>query len=149
MREDRKMTWNGDTADRPRVLIECPPDASPGIIADVVERNGFAVRTCSRAADRRCDLLDCGHCTLVTGADVVVNLLGQHRERGRRIAEAVRDERRPPALVVEVPAAVGVELDGEPGEPIRLPRPLRTAALLDAIRSALATRDLPAPRWEC
>ncbi|HKY14414.1 MAG TPA: hypothetical protein VJM33_05780 [Microthrixaceae bacterium] len=133
--------WNDESSDRPRVLIECTPEASPTIIASVVERHGLAVRTCVGGAERRCDLLDHGNCALVSGADVVVNLLGQHHETGRCIAEAVLAERRPPALVIEVPAAEASQRDQGAGEPTLLARPLRTATLLGAIRGALTSRD--------
>ena len=140
MRARCMQSWSDETSDRPRVVIECGPEASPSIIADVVEREGMAVRTCVGASDRRCDLLDNGMCALVSGADVVVNLLGQHHETGRRIAEAVQSERRPPGLVVEVAAGDSPRHDVEFGEPIQLTSPLRSGALLNAIRDALASR---------
>jgi hypothetical protein len=130
------------------VVIECTPDASPDLIAEVVERHGIAVRTCSGDLDRGCELLERGTCALVTGCDVVVNLLGQHHEIGRRIAEAVQAERRPPALVVEVGSAECSGGEEGAGEPILLARPLRERTLLDAIERGLASRNAPAPRWD-
>jgi hypothetical protein len=120
------------------VVIECTPDASPDLIAQVVERHGIAVRTCCGDLDRGCDLLERGTCPLVTGADVVVNLLGQHHEIGRRIADAVQAERRPPALVVEVSIAERAQREQEEGGPILLTRPLRERALVEAIREGIA-----------
>jgi hypothetical protein len=148
MHRRRDQNWKNETSDRPRVVIECTPDASPDLIAEVVERQGFAVRTCSGELDRRCDLLEHGTCALVSGADVVVNLLGQHHAIGCRIAEAVQDERRPPALVIEAAAGECSGREASDGAPILLARPLRKRSLLEAIQRGLASRDAPTPRWE-
>src|SRR5690606_28116427 len=88
---------------RSRVLLECAASSSPSIIARVVERHGFAVRTCEGPGDRGgCDLLDHGACALVSGADVVVNMLTGWDPTSSEVLAAVLDERRPPATVVEL-----------------------------------------------
>ena len=74
-RRTARQSWGTREDDRVRVLLECEPHASPSIIASVIERHGFAVRTCEGPATGPCDLLDGGHCSLVDDADVVVNML--------------------------------------------------------------------------
>ncbi len=141
--------WSGEPPERPRVVIECPPQASPSIIADVIERHGMAVRVCGGPdVSGGCDLIDHGSCSLVTNADVVVNMLGQHHEGGRQVAAAVQAERRPPAVVLEMSQRDLERSDVDTADAVILPQPLRSAALIEAIKKALAKRETPTPRWE-
>ena len=76
MRDDTDHRPWEEGSSRTRVLLECAASSSPSIIARVVERHGFDVRTCEGPGDRGgCDLIDHGACALVSGADVVVNML--------------------------------------------------------------------------
>jgi hypothetical protein len=141
-------SWSNDGVDRPRVLLECPSAASPSIIADLVARSGYEVRTCIGPEGRhRCDLVDSGSCELVSGADVVVNMLDVRREGGRSVAEAVLAERRPPQLIVEV-AQPDLPLDGLnlTGAEV-IATPVHAGRLLGSIRKMLAGRALPADWW--
>ncbi|MFN8018715.1 MAG: hypothetical protein U0P45_11390 [Acidimicrobiales bacterium] len=99
---------------RVRVLVECPPQRSPSLVASLLEREGYEVRTCEGPTARRCDLLQHGSCTLVSGADVVVNMLGSQPE-GREILEAGRRtvgrRRWWPSLTN--PQAIAVAVDGQ------------------------------------
>lgn len=141
-------SWSDDRIDRPRVLLECPSTSSPSIIADLVARSGYEVRTCTGPETLHgCDLVERGACELVAGADVVVNMLGVRREDGREIAEAVMSERRPPKVIVEVT---------QPDEPIEgldlshvetVNTPVHARPLLDAIHRSLGGRALPPPWW--
>jgi hypothetical protein len=81
--------------------LECAPDAAPTLIASLIEREGYAVRTCEGPTDDACDLLDRGACSLVDGADVVVNLLGDSPSE-RAVLGATERLRRPPAVVAQV-----------------------------------------------
>lgn len=121
-------SWNSDDGDRVRVLLECSPDASPSLIASLIEREGYAVRTCEGPTDDACDLLDRGACSLIDGADVVVNLLdGTPSERA--VLGATERLRRPPAIVAQMGNA----------------STLTRRALLDDIDEALDRRaDAPA-----
>ena len=132
--------WNGDEADQVRVLLECPPAASPSMIASLIERNGYAVRSCEGPTTRSCELLDHGSCALVDGAGVGVNMLGSSR-REREGLDAVSDLRRAPAIVVETRNAPIGEPDpalgAGPGHITALPAPATKESLLGAIREAL------------
>ena len=99
--QPRHRPW-GPEGDRTRVLMEIPASSSPSVIADMVERHGFEVRTCEGPGDRGgCDLIDHGACALVSGADVVVNMLHAGDAGGGDVLDAVIHERRPPAVVAE------------------------------------------------
>jgi hypothetical protein len=131
--------WNdADDGDRVRVLLECQHTDSPAIIASVIERDGYAVRTCAGPDAGRCELVAHGHCGLVEGADVVVNLLRDPVE-GPRIADAVASRRRPPALVVERPRPKPGEVLPDDGATVVHP-PVTRAALTAAIDEALRRR---------
>lgn len=138
-----QQSWGDEDDERVRVLIECQHTDSPAIIASVIERDGYAVRTCEGPDAGRCELVEHGHCGLVDGADVVVNMLRDPVE-GPRIADAVAAVRRPPALVVERSRpkdAVG--LDVPPSGPTVVHTPITRAALLAAIDDALRTDPAP------
>lgn len=143
-RRSTKQTWSEDDGTRPRVLIECPPEASPTMIADAVARHGYAVRTCEGPEAGRCDLVHDGSCGLVDGADVVVNMLG-FGHSGRQVLEAVADRRRPPALVVELtrPQAIAAAVDDGQMDLDRVTvveTPVTRQGLVDAIDAALGRR---------
>lgn len=128
--------WDPD-APGPRVLLECPATASPSMIARVVERQGFQVRTCDGPADRGgCDLIDHGTCGLVAGADVVVNMLDAADPEAHDVLAAVTDERRPPAVVVELtrPRLQRRVLDDRGG----------SARQVDVLHTPVTSRDLVA-----
>lgn len=125
--------WDAGSEGQVRVLIECQHTDSPTIIASVIEREGYAVRTCTGPDAGRCDLVEHGHCGLVDGADVVVNLLRDPVE-GPQIAEAVASVRRPPALVVERPRAGAGDA---PGSGTVVHPPITRASLVAAIDDAL------------
>lgn len=97
-REKARPCWDDESTPRVRVLLECESTDSPSIIASVIERHGFAVRTCEGPRERRCRLLEDGVCELVDEADVVVNML-RSSPTGPRVLRAVAQTRRPPALV--------------------------------------------------
>lgn len=144
-RRSAKQTWSDDDGTKPRVLLECPPEASPSMIATVVERHGYAVRTCDGPAAGPCDLEHDGACGLVDGADVVVNMLG-FGATGRQVLEQVADGRRPPALVAELtrPQAIAAAIDDPrlaSGQVTVVETPVTREALLDAIDDALIGRD--------
>jgi hypothetical protein len=141
----KSPSWEAEDDDRVRVLIECQHTDSPAIIASVIEREGYAVRTCTGPDAGGCDLVDHGNCALVDGADVVVNLLRDPVE-GPRIADAVASVRRPPALVVERPRPRATDEDSStaPGATVVHP-PVTRASLVAAIDDALAPRTDPPP----
>lgn len=137
--------WGAEDDGRVRVLIECQHTDSPAIIASVIEREGYAVHTCQGPDAGPCDLVEHGHCGLVDGADVVVNLLRDPVE-GPRIAEAVASVRRPPALVVERPRPrAGDDADADaPRSPSTVVHPpITRAGLVAAIDAALQSRPHP------
>jgi hypothetical protein len=102
MAQKPRRTWSREDDTRVRVLLECEYTDSPGIIANLLEREGFDVLTCEGPRSQSCHLIDDGHCQLVDGADVVVNLLRDPDVRGT-VASEVAAVRRPPAVVVEGP----------------------------------------------
>ena len=142
----RKRTpeqWTSEENACVRVLLECEPEAAPSIIASVIEREGYAVRTCTGPNAGRCDLLASGSCSLVDGADVVVNML-HTRGRGRRVLDRVMGLRRPPAVITEMTRPQLAAAGGQDGEapPLDLDRvtvvetPVNGKALLEAIDAA-------------
>ncbi len=154
MRDDSDhRPW--DAADpQPRVLIECPASSSPSIVARVVERHGFAVRTCEGPQDRGgCDLIDTGACSLVSGADVVVNMLDADDPEASAVLDAVLGERRPPATVVELKLARVEASDGCLDERIDtrqatvITTPVSGAGLIRGIKTAMERRDRGVPWW--
>lgn len=132
--------WDSESTEV-RVLLECSPSSSPSIIASVIADRGFAVRVCEGpGSGRSCDLIDHGSCALVSGADVVVNMLRGPDARARDVLDAVSDERRPPAVVVEMTKQ---RLDEEPVDQSRaavLVSPASSEKLVAAIHAALEQR---------
>lgn len=135
--------WDGGEDGQVRVLLECAPEHSPDIIASLIERHGYDVRTCTGPGDRTCNLLEHGACALVDGADVVVNMMGG-ADDGEVLA-AVADVRRPPAIVAELahgrtpPACTGA------AEVTVVRAPMTRRTLLDGIVSSLTHREDPVP----
>jgi hypothetical protein len=143
-RRNARQPWSEAPEPRIRVLLECGPEAAPSIVASVIERHGYEVRTCEGPGSGPCDLLADGACALVDGADVVVNMLGG---RGSAVLAHVSGLRRPPAVVAEMtrPQADAAVRSG-PDEPA-LPAlhsehvtvvhtPVNTRQLIDAIEAA-------------
>ncbi len=144
--------WSVEDRSKVRVLLECPPAASPTIVAGALEREGYAVQVCEGPTEHRCDLLDDGVCGLVDGADVVVNLLAGDAT-GREVLRATTEVRRPPAVVVELTARQAEALAAESGGLVEPPAavvadaPVTRQALVDAIDEALAAHGRPVPVW--
>ncbi|MEI2699970.1 MAG: hypothetical protein V9E94_17135 [Microthrixaceae bacterium] len=139
-------TWDDAPPEKVRVLVECPPEHTPDVIAGILERNGYAVRTCEGPDKRHhCPLVTTGSCNLVSGADVVVNLFGGSNPHTSEVLTAITDERRPPAVVTEVPAPEIQRRDDydnwwfDRGRVHIVESPLTTATLLAAIESTLTT----------
>lgn len=94
---------DGTDGDRPRVLLACALDATPSIIADMLRAAGFAVAVCNGpTAKQRCSLVERGGCTLVDGADVVVDFLGVGEPEHRDLVEALRETDPPVPVVAEI-----------------------------------------------
>ncbi len=153
-RRSRKEPWGDETGSRVRVLLECEPEMSPSIIAPVIERHGYAVRTCDGPAHDGCDLLEDGACALVDGADVVVNMLHAPVD-APLVRNAVSSTRRPPAVVAEMtPAELHASSDGEeansgfaPDRVTVLQSPINTTRLMGAIEEAVRRQGMPLPIW--
>ena len=144
--------WEAEHDARVRVLVECAPQRSPSIVASLLEREGFDVRTCEGPAAHACDLLEHGSCSLVSGADVVVNMLGAE-PHGREVVEAVATVRRPPAVVAELtsPQAIALAVDGggalDADGVVVVETPVTRRSLLAAIDEALVARERTGPMW--
>lgn len=151
-RTDRHRPWDPG-GQKPRVLLECPDSSSPSVVSDVIERHGFDVRVCEGPAERGgCELIDHGTCALVSGADVVVNMLDAADPQAVEVLAAVTSERRPPGVVVELTDPRQRHDDVVQLEPARrratvLTTPVRSRDLVRGIRSALARRHLRVPWW--
>lgn len=136
-----------------RVLIECPPSSSPSLVAAAVERLGCEVRTCDGPAARGgCDLIDHGTCALVSGADVVVNMLAADDSSGLDVLDAVTSERRPPAAVVELTRPRMMEISRRERADLHrratvVTTPLRMDGLRGGIRKALDQRERGWTPW--
>lgn len=128
------IPWANSDHGKPRVLLECPPEKSPSIIAEILEREGFGVVVCEGPTENaRCPLTEGGYCGTVQGVDVVVNLLGEHRAGQPDVLTALADSGpRPPIVVGELASGV------EPRADIRWISPnVRRSELISVVRDAL------------
>jgi len=146
--------WDDAAEGTVRVLLECSPESSPSIVAGTIERQGFEVRVCEGpGGGRRCDLLDQGVCSLVAGADVVVNMLRGPDSSGRLVLDEVTSERRPAAVVVEMtrPEIDAMERSPETGidrdRTTIIETPVSGNDLVRGINEAVANREGQAPWW--
>lgn len=82
--------WAEDAGLRPRVLLECPPEGSPWIVASVLEREGFEVAVCEGPTPRhRCPLAHDQSCPALDGADVVLSMLDRRRVESAEVLPAM------------------------------------------------------------
>lgn len=141
-RSATREPWDDSTDTRPRVLLEGGPEYPPSVIAPIIERHGFEVRTCEGPThESGCDLLENGMCSLVDGADVVVNMLSTPVE-APMVLDAVTGVRRPPGLVATEAAATAES------PPVALIRgPVTKSKLINAIHEALERSRKPSPAW--
>jgi hypothetical protein len=148
----RDTIWDDVPEHLTRVLVECPPGSSPLLIAAAIERHGYAVRTCE-GPDRRhpCALVEQGACSLVDGADVVVNLLNGPDPDARLVLDHLSRQRRPPEVVTELTQPEIDRLSATDEWTFRrdhveiLASPLTSEALLAAIDAAAARAVRGAP----
>lgn len=152
-RRSKREPWSDEPDQRVRVLLECEPESSPSIIAPVIERHGYAVRTCEGPGHDGCDLLENGACALVDGADVVVNMLHEPVV-GPQIRDSVAATRRPPAVVAEMTPLEAQASGARTGTQMLdrdritvLESPVNTEKLITAIGKAVADKDRPVPIW--
>lgn len=144
--------WEAVPDDRTRVLLECQASATPWVIAEAIERHGYAVRTCEGPDQRhRCPLVTEGACALVGGADVVVHLMPPDPEH-RPVLRAVTGQRRPPAVVAlrESIEAEGDDLETSGAVPrwvTAVDGATSSTVLLGSIRRALDDHHRPPPVW--
>lgn len=146
--------WDDSDPSWVRILLECPPESSPSVIASVIERHGYAVRTCEGPSVAPCALISQGACALVDGADVVVNMLGTTPGEAP-VLQAVAGLRRCPAILAETlctPPAAASRPDSaaEPqlADAIAVLRPPVTSrALIGGIEEALRRREHRASSW--
>jgi hypothetical protein len=146
------VRWGDAHPSKVRVLLECPPEESPHLIASLLGREGFAVEVCEGPSIGACPLITSGACALVDQADVVVNLL-ETSDDGPRVAPAIESLRRSPALVVERPRPGTTSLLVGPATPAAstaatvLHPPLTRRSLIAAIKEALRRRSTPVAWW--
>ena len=145
-------SWEEAPADAVRVLVECPPEQTPDVVAGILERHGYAVRTCEGPDKRHhCPLVTTGACNLVSGADVVINLFGASDQHASEVLGALTEERRPPAVITEMPTPEiqrRTESDDWWFDRDRVnivASPLTTATLLEAVEAALAEQGKKPP----
>jgi hypothetical protein len=146
--------WDDSDASRVRILLECPPESSPSVIASVIESHGYAVRTCGGPSVGPCALISQGACALVDNADVVVNLLGATPSE-QSVLPAVAGLRRCPAILAETrfqqlaPASrSGLDPAPESVDAVEVLRPpITRRALIEGIEAALRRREHRASSW--
>ena len=139
-----QIPWSSTELGNIRVLLECPPEQSPDIVASVLERSGFDVVVCEGpAAHERCPLALGQYCTTVQGVDVVLNMLGTHSpERTEVLPAMIRSGPCAPAIVAMVD-----ELDSDTPSVDTVSRRVRGPELAAALHVALADRHRPTPWW--
>jgi len=153
-RKDHKPTWGDADDGRVRVLLECSPHLSPSIISKVIEDDGYDVRTCEGPSKgHECSLLAQGECELVTGADVVVNMLRGPESDDHRVLDAVSGQRRPAPVVVEMTGPRIKQLEAHetelahPDQVTIIKSPISRHDLIEGIEAALAKQADSVPRW--
>ncbi|MFN7967730.1 MAG: hypothetical protein U0P47_00180 [Acidimicrobiales bacterium] len=145
-------TWRDAPRDRVRVLVECPPENTPDLVAEVLRREGYEVRVCEGPVPHHaCPLVATGACNLVSGADVVVNLFGSTDPVRREVLGAITDERRPPAVITEMTTPElerRTESDSWWFDRDRVhivETPVTAATLIEAVETALRLRSKEPP----
>ena len=140
------IPWSSSAGGRVRVLLECPPEKSPAIVANVLERDGFDVVVCEGPArDERCPLAMGEQCATVHSVDVVLNMLNPRRPEQAEVLPAIATSGpRPPALV-----AVSVAGGADPGLPgvVTVGHRSSSGEIVTAIRRALDERTRPSSLW--
>lgn len=94
-------SWGRAPWTRPRVLIEHGDPVARDVLGTSLSERGYDVLMCAGPADEHdCPLLRSEPCPAVEDADVVVTgLLGT--DRGRRIAQRIREDHPDHRMVVE------------------------------------------------
>ena len=146
--------WDDAPPEAIRVLVECPDYKSPSVIAELIERDGYAVRVCGGPdRDHSCPMVTERSCTLVNGADVVVNLLSGPDRQPQAVIGAITSERRPPQVVTQMPTPTIArrnaddDWDFDRDRVTILSGPLSSAAIMEGIQAALRRRDRPQSQW--
>lgn len=132
--EPPQTPWQPTNLGGIRVLLECPPEESPDIVASVLEQEGFDVVVCHGPADHeRCPMAVGEYCGALQGADVVLNMLGSgSAQRAEVLAAVARGGPRPPAIVAMTD---GPELELAGVETVSRNAP--GAEIVEALRQAL------------
>ena len=85
------LRWPDQRGDGARVAVECDDPDVASAAAAALTASGHEVAICvGPDAHHRCPLLEQDRCSLVEGADVVVNLLGFGGDRRHRVLPRVR-----------------------------------------------------------
>jgi len=84
------VPWSDEAEPRPRVLLECPAEGSPWIVASVLEREGFEVAFCEGPTPRRrCPVAHEQSCSALEGADVVLSMLDRRTAESAEVLPAM------------------------------------------------------------
>jgi hypothetical protein len=154
-RAPARDNWGPVEAERSvRVLLECGPEETPSIMADILRKEGYEVVVCTGPdLKHSCAQLGSGTCGAVSETDVVVNLLGFRDDEASSVLTAISDQRRPPAIVTAMtPLEVErrVADDDWPFDPRQMTviaRPLTTKGLIDGVSEALRRHGEHRPTW--
>lgn len=131
-------TWPSGEAQQLRVVLEGSPDERTGEVLEALQGAGFDVAVChGPSVEAACPLVEHGSCSLIDGADAVVNMLGVADEENCEILVELQD------VTPRVPV-VSVMTENEErthaGELTRahpLCKPVAPQAVLDTVIDAL------------
>ncbi len=123
----------------PRVLVETTCFVKRDVLATILTRNGYSVRTCGgpEASDERCPLADHEECTRVAGADVIVHSMRHSDPRNREVLLEIQRRYPDVPLVVEVPKPIVAKYPGDFEACRVVPQPITRSTLLEAVDEVL------------
>ena len=139
-REIEPGDW-GPRVGKARVLVENPDRAELWAFADLLQKAGYDVATCSGPAHAdgehtRCPLVERDVCPLVEGADVVVST--STLADGREILAAL-GERSSPRVLFEAPAPAFDRYEEVGGAARLIACPVMEQSLLEAVAEEAST----------
>jgi len=125
---------------RPRVVVEHEDPVWRWAAAGLLEEAGYQVGGCGgphELAGGECPLVTDGQCTLIEGADAVVNGLGIRDPGHRAVLASVRAHDGGLPVLVELPSPQRERLQADFPGCQQLPFPVRPQDLVEAVGAAI------------
>lgn len=125
---------------RPRVVVEHEDPVWRWAAAGLLEDAGYQVLGCGgphELTDGGCPMVAEGRCTLIDGADVVINGLGVRDPAHRAVLASIRAHSSGLPVLVELPSTQQDRLEADFPGCQRIPFPVRPHDLVTAVSVAL------------